>query len=139
MSDFYNSKGEVIEIETVHYLLRWFCKDQHTKYIFNSKNNAFFTPGSNEPYCKLSDIDDVDIRQEHIEYDTGDSLRSLGLHPLTGYSGEKNMVYHTDYIVKIVGVGFSKEFQFTNRKKVEIILKHLKSSIKNVRDFLDHQ
>jgi len=113
--------------------LGWRKKDKNKKYIINSKENTFFIPYKDEPYCRLSEIDAVNKRQESTkqrqefrEYSNG---RSRTKHrTITTYT----------YYVQIIGEGISRDFSFSSQGKRDELYSSLKVSIKDVRDFLGH-
>lgn len=119
---------------TVSCICIWFGsskKNKNTKYIINSKDNTFLIPYKDEPYCKLSEIDAVNKRQESrkerktfTEYNDG---RSRIKH--------RSVITYT-YYVQIIGEGISRDFSFSSQGKRDELYSSLKVGIKDVRDFL---
>lgn len=109
------------------FLYGWLNKGKNTSYIIDSKNNCFFVPLRNEPFCKLSDIHAVNKRQE--------SRKKRGYYQEDGKKQHRTVTTYT-YYVQIVGEEISTDFSFSSQGKRDELYSSLKIGIKDVRDFL---
>lgn len=105
----------------------WLKKDKNTSYIIDSKNNYFYIPLKDEPFCKLSDIDAVNKRQE--------SRKDRESYTENGRKKYRTITKHT-YYLQIIGEEISTDFSFESQGKRDHLYSSLKIGIKDVNDFI---
>jgi len=108
----------------------WIGRKRNTRYIINSKDNSFFIPLKDDVYCRLSDIEAVNRRQES---------RKVSQSYMENGKARKRTVTEHSYYVQIVGENISKDFCFDSQGKRDEVYSSLNIGIKDVNDFLKKQ
>lgn len=104
-----------------------FNSRKNSKYIIDSKNNNFYIPLKNDPYCSLSDIDVANKRQE--------SRRVRESYTQNGKTRYRTVTKHS-YFIDIVGETFSKELSFTSKSKRDKTYSCLKIGMNSTKKYL---
>lgn len=102
-------------------------KNKNTKYIIDSKNDTFFVPLEDAPYCKLSDIDKINKRQESSK--TRESYREDGK---TKYRTVINYTYY----VQIIGENISTDFSFSSQGNRDRLYCSLQAGVDSIKKFM---
>jgi hypothetical protein len=123
-----NSLIVIIIIASIASLIYgWLNKDKNTSYIIDSKNNCFYIPLKDEPFCKLSDIDTVNKRQE--------LRKDRESYTENGKTKYRTVTKHT-YYVQIIGEEISTDFSFESQGKRDHLYSSLRIGIKDVNDLI---
>ena len=109
----------------------WIGRKRNTRYIINSKDNSFFIPLKDDVYCRLSDIEAVNRRQESRKVNRSYYMEN-------GKARKRTVTEHS-YYVQIVGENISKDFCFDSQGKRDEVYSSLNIGIKDVNDFLKKQ
>lgn len=100
---------------------------KNQKYIVNSKNNKFYIPLKNEPYCDLSDIDVLNKRVDSVK-----ERKSFYENGKQKYRTVTKYFYYID----ILGADFSRELSFSSQGRRDKVYSCLKLGIKSAKEHL---
>lgn len=107
----------------------WKNKDSNKQYIIDSKNDLFFIPLNDEPFCKLSEIVSVNRRQESKK-----SRESFFENNKVKY----RTVTKYKYCIHIIGEDISADFDFDSQQDRDHLYSALIFGIKDVKNFMNH-